>query len=414
MPSVPLPAQENDRLATLDHYEILDTGPEAAFDRIARVARHSFDVPMAMVSLVDETRQWFKAREGLDVTETKREISFCTHAILQDAVMVVPDATQDPRFADNPLVTGAPFIRFYAGAPITTRGGYNLGTVCVLDNRPRAFDETDRRTLADLAAMVVDELELRHLNREAVATAEAERNLRERHDSFLSTVAHELRAPLTSIHGMLSLIEGGRAGTLPDTAARYVAIAHRNARTLNDLIDDLLDVQKLEQGKLAFDFAPLRLDTLVARTLEDLAGYAAANDIALHQEESAAVTVDADATRLQQALTNLVSNAVKVSPRGATVRTGAVPVAEAAPWVRLYVRDEGPGVPPAYRARLFEKFTQGPVANSQTKGTGLGLTIAKTIAEAHGGAIGFDTEDGAGSTFYIDLPLAPASAAITD
>jgi two-component system cell cycle sensor histidine kinase/response regulator CckA len=157
-----MPGDEKQRIEALRRYAILDTAPELRFDRITSLAARLFDVPMAVVSLVDEHRQWFKSRVGVERHQTARDISFCTHAIRGDQVMVVPDAVQDPRFASSPLVTGEPGIRFYAGAPLITSDGFRLGTLCVQDRLPRdSFAPADAANLADLAALVVDELEFR-------------------------------------------------------------------------------------------------------------------------------------------------------------------------------------------------------------------------------------------------------------
>lgn len=162
------------RLRTLDRYQVLDSQPEPQFNRIVTLAKRALRVPIALISLIDEERQWFKARDGLDVEETPRSLAFCDHAIRRRGVMVVEDARVDIRFRDNPLVTGDPGIRFYAGAPLITRGGQALGTVCVIDRVPRSFDEDDRETLTDLAAIVMDELELRLANRELAVLAQTD------------------------------------------------------------------------------------------------------------------------------------------------------------------------------------------------------------------------------------------------
>ncbi|MGF7206558.1 GAF domain-containing protein [Skermanella aerolata] len=148
------------RLEALKAYEILDTAPEAAFDRLTAVAAGLFQTPVSLVSLIDETRQWFKSCRGLAVTETPRDMAFCDHAIRADDVLVVPDATRDPRFRSNPLVVGEPHIRFYAGAPLRTPGGEVLGTLCVIDFKPRRPSPENIRLLALLAQAVVDALEL--------------------------------------------------------------------------------------------------------------------------------------------------------------------------------------------------------------------------------------------------------------
>ena len=155
-PSVP--DNESSRLSTLRSLKILDTSPEERFDRLTRLARRLFGVPIALISLVDEDRQWFKSAQGLDLCETARDISFCGHAILGDDMFLVPDAQLDHRFSDNPMVIGNPNIRFYAGFPLSVPNGSKLGTLCLLDRKPRALTDDDRDLLADLAKMAEQEI----------------------------------------------------------------------------------------------------------------------------------------------------------------------------------------------------------------------------------------------------------------
>jgi PAS domain S-box-containing protein len=160
--SFPLPPNEELRLEELRRYAVLDTPPEKAFDNITELAARLFKVPIATVTLIDEDRQWFKSCLGLETREVGRNIAFCAYAILGTEVMVVPDAREDARFADNPLVTGAPHIRFYAGAPLQTSDGLNLGTLCIIDTKPRRMSKGSIATLAGLATLVVDEIQLRY------------------------------------------------------------------------------------------------------------------------------------------------------------------------------------------------------------------------------------------------------------
>ncbi|MBY4897565.1 diguanylate cyclase [Cupriavidus sp. AU9028] len=154
----PIPANEPQRLSALRSLNLLDSDVEERFDRITRLARRLFDVPIAVVSLVDADRQWFKSSYGMAVRETPREHSFCAHAILEQNVMVVPDATQDARFHDSPLVTGKPHVRFYAGCPLTAGQGATVGTLCLMDDKPRKMDDHDQALLRDLARLVEQEL----------------------------------------------------------------------------------------------------------------------------------------------------------------------------------------------------------------------------------------------------------------
>ncbi len=161
MKQPPIPENESERLGALRALLLLDTPPEERFDRIVQFAAREFDVPIALISLVDENRQWFKSRVGLDACETSREVSFCGHALSMDAPLVIEDALLDERFADNPLVTGPPHIRFYAGAQLRLASGLVVGTLCLIDQAPRRLDEMDLGILGSLRALVVEELTAR-------------------------------------------------------------------------------------------------------------------------------------------------------------------------------------------------------------------------------------------------------------
>lgn len=169
--SFPIPEHESERLARLRDTGLLDSAPEVAFDRLTDLAAHLFEVPTALVSLVDSDRQWFKARTGCDLTETSRDVAFCAHAVAARELLVVPDAASDPRFADNPLVIGPPGIRFYAGAPLITEDGHALGTLCLIDVVPRQIGERETYTLTALAATAMELIEARQaLQRERALT----------------------------------------------------------------------------------------------------------------------------------------------------------------------------------------------------------------------------------------------------
>ncbi|WP_417657721.1 sensor domain-containing diguanylate cyclase [Pseudidiomarina aestuarii] len=153
-----IPENEAERLHALKTLCILDTGHEERFDRVTRMAKRLFGVDIALVSLIDQNRQWFKSNQGLDVDETPRDISFCAHAINQDGLFIIPDAVDDERFSNNPLVTAGPKIRFYAGYPLKLRPGLKIGTLCLIDSSPRDMSDEDRQLLADLGAMIEQEV----------------------------------------------------------------------------------------------------------------------------------------------------------------------------------------------------------------------------------------------------------------
>ena len=199
-PSTPAQRRESVRLQTLRNYAILDTPPEAAFERIAWLAARCLSAPIATVSFVDEHRQWFKAACGLEARETPRDDSFCTHTILHEDVMVVPDTVRDARFTGNPMVVGAPGVRFYAGAPLRSPDGHHLGALCVYDHRPRELSEEELRTLRELAATVVDELELRR----AGAALRREVSRRERTEARLAETLRSVESLVEARTSQLS------------------------------------------------------------------------------------------------------------------------------------------------------------------------------------------------------------------
>ena len=207
MKSAPLPDNEAERIRRLDELGILDTLEEQAYDDLTNLAATICDTPIALVSLVDRDRQWFKSHHGLDARETPRDVAFCSHAILDDNVFVVEDSGKDERFFDNPLATGAPLVKFYAGAPLVTSDNLRLGTLCVIADEPRTISEAQKSSLGALARQVVSQLELRLKVKELEGLENAK-------DEFISMVSHELRTPLTSISGSLSLLLNNQVGQL--------------------------------------------------------------------------------------------------------------------------------------------------------------------------------------------------------
>ena len=232
-------------------------------------------------------------------------------------------------------------------------------------------------------------------------------------DEFVSTVSHELRTPLTSIAGSLGLLIGGAAGPLPPKAERLVGIAETNSRRLVRLINDILDIEKIESGAMQFSLRPIELGDLVGQAIDALSGLRAEYGVSFgYRRASAALMINGDADRLTQVVTNLLSNAAKFSPPGEQVE---VSVEDAGGRVRIRVRDRGPGIPPEFHNRIFGKFAQADSSDTRAKnGTGLGLAITKEMVERHGGRIWFESPPGEGATFFVELPLAAQPQAAAD
>jgi PAS domain S-box-containing protein len=659
MSTAPIAANEAERLAALDRYGVLDTPREDAFDEITSLAAAACGTPIAIVNFVSRDRQWAKSCVGVDNADAPRAHSFCAHVVGQRELMIVDDTLADPRFVDNPLVTGNPHLRFYAGAPLITKDGLAIGSLCVCDRVPRTLTRQQIISLEVLARQVMSQLELRYtvaeLQRQITRRATTEAFLRDSEDryrsvlstmdagvvlqlaagliwacnasaerilgvpasklmgrlsieavghprredgttlppeefpsavalrtarpcsdlvleldradgstvwisanarpmmrvgesrphavvttlhditglrvaqrtaevaqerfrrlsdaakegiaitengvlveanrafctlfgyeesdaigrhvtefvvladadtvrqavamnregtyesvglrkdgttfdievnakqlpgvagsrvavirdvserkavdrlknEFVSTVSHELRTPLTSIRGSLGLIEGGVGGDVPERTRELVRIARANADRLIRLINDILDLEKMEAGKLELRRRAVDPRQLVESTMAEIRGIADDQHVHLEHSVSGPEALTADPDRLQQVLVNLLSNAIKFSPARASVFVRAF---EARPGVaRIEVEDAGPGIPPNLIDRLFRKFEQLDGSDGRTRGgTGLGLAISRSIVEQHGGRIGVQSDPGVRTVFWFELPCQTA------
>ncbi len=226
MKSAPLPPDEEARLAALRLYDVLDTPPEQPFDDLAELAAHICAAPIALISLIDEDRQWFKSRVGLDARETTRDIAFCAHAIQQPDLFIVEDAARDARFSDNPLVTAEPHIRFYAGAPLITPEGRALGTLCVIDRQPRSLAPDHQRALRVLSRHVMTQLELRRRDREA-------NELRAERIALIDALREKERGLETQVAARNADLAG-----LRQEHDRQLMLAEESRRALLSLLED--------------------------------------------------------------------------------------------------------------------------------------------------------------------------------
>lgn len=505
-----IPLNEAQRLQALHELNILDTEAEERFDRLTRLAKLYFQVPTVLISLIDANRQWFKSRQGLDACETPREISFCGHAILQRDVFFIPDATQDSRFADNPLVVGAPYIVSYAGMPLLLNNGYCVGTLCLIDYQTRQFSAEQFQSLRDLAALVQQELVLKDILYRAQAFYDSESHLHavvdnlldgivviddkaEIHDinpmveklfaysqselsqkslaslilmphlvshllvmseavephranaqrkdgsifpiefylkpmqqgtntlfvcfirdisertriermksEFVSTVSHELRTPLTSIRGALGLVLGKASVGISDKAKSLLETARRNSERLTLLINDILDLEKIESGHLSLQMQAVDLVKIAQQAVIANEGYAAQHQVSLVLNPSIKqARVMGDEHRLLQVFANLISNAVKFSYPQATVD---ISIQAQQNGFRVGVKDYGQGIPESFRPHIFSRFAQADSSDTRAKGgTGLGLSITKAIIDSHGGTLAYQSEQGIGTEFYFVL-----------
>ncbi|NEO85651.1 MAG: GAF domain-containing sensor histidine kinase [Spirulina sp. SIO3F2] len=402
MISAELPKNEEARLQTLYELDILDTLGEQAYDDLTQLAAEICQTPIALVSLVDRDRQWFKSKYGLAASETPRDLAFCAHTILNEKIMLVEDSSQDERFADNPLVTGQPHVRFYAGVPLLMSDNTNVGTLCVIAHEPRTLSVSQKAALQALARQVVSQLELR-------LKVKALKKLDQIKDEFTAMVSHELRTPLTSIYGSLSLLNNDAEKQVSsDQQQELLGIAYRNSERLLDLVNDILDLSRLESGKLVLHFSEFDLVALLEESIQLNQDYCKRFNVnvKLHCCHCAQpmVMVNADQQRLLQVISNLISNAAKFTHPQDVIDIGVDCEGER---VKVSVTDHGPGIPIEKQNLLFARFQQiGSKANQKLPGTGLGLNISKKIIELHGGEIDFHSVPHFKTTFYFKLAIA--------
>lgn len=348
---------EGARLAALRRYQILDTPDERAFDDLTRIIAHVCGTPIAVINLIDERRQWFKSEVGLGVRETGRDVSICAHAILREEMLVVPDTTLDGRFADNPLVRGEPYLRFYAGSPLLTPEGHAIGTLCVLDHVPRTLDAAQRHALRALAAQVMALIELRRANAaQGRMLIELERSAAN-NVILLNELQHRVKNNLQMIDSLLHLQAQKEVGGIGRDAVE--AVRHR----LQPL---MLMMQQLDGDGLA--------DSI------DLGGYleqVCAGLLAFHAGASSAVRLDARLSPLPVRretvvpiglITNeFITNSFKHAFTGGagTLQVHLDRLEQG--WARLALADDGPGLPQARR------------------GDGLGMKLIPSLARQIGG-----------------------------
>ena len=402
----PIPFNERHRLQALTSYGVLDTAPEEAFESLARIACRTFSVPIALVSLVDADRQWFKASVGLSVPETSRDVAFCAHAIAGEGTLVVRDAAADPRFEANPLVTGDPAIRFYAGAPLVTAEGFRLGTFCIIDRAPRPeFSAADVAVLQDFARATMKLLEMRRASQEAVGREQESTAAQGARKDAFALVAHEIRAPIATLIGVARAIEARLFGPLSDPRyATFLSALKETAEQVGETTDRMLDLARLGAGEVDLKEDSVGVCHLLDSAKRAVAGAASAKSLTLEVASLCDdLTLSLDSTLASQMLSNLLVNAVKFSPHGGKLSLKALTNDAGA--VAIEVSDQGPGIGDEAIATLFDgPKAVGRPSLTASGGTGLGLPLVKLLVERHGGRLLIERGSPCGTTATLLFP----------
>ena len=404
MKSAPIAPEEPFRLAALWELSILDSDPEDSFDRIVRLTVGLLEVPIAMISLVDSDRQWFKSKIGLEASETPRDVSFCAHAIASDSILEVPDTRNDERFFDNPLVTNSPHIVHYTGRPIHAPGGEPVGTLCIIDHRTRTLTPVEISHLNDLADIVETELALR-------AETIRSRQASEIKSQFIAELSHEIRTPVSTLLGSMEILR--RADHKAADYVNAMDIATTASEHIARLLNDLVDVSHIEAGQIELDESLFDVTKLVDQVTTFALNESKKKGLAFQSEiqEELPAKLIGDAARIKQILLNLITNAVRYTEVGQIqlkVSGRFIKAAESLE-LKVSVKDSGTGISEGEIGRIFQPFYRAKRARAMVaEGSGLGLGLALSMARLMHGTITAESDGKSGSTFNFlaRLPIA--------
>lgn len=415
--SSPQRIDDPDRLAALHHLHLLDSKPEENFDRVSRIAAKLMNAPVAVLSLIDEHRQYFKSAVGLtgplsEKRETPLDRSFCKYVVTTGNPLVVDNATEHPVVCENPSTLDGS-VGAYLGCPIRDTNGFILGSFCVMDTKPRTWSQSDIKLLEDLSSLVMTEIELRQRNmilqksdeHSRKLTIEANAAIRAK-AAFLANMSHEIRTPMNAVIGMTELLY---ESPLSSQQKEYVETIRNSGESLLSLINDILDFSKIESGHLEFEHIPFCLRSCLKSAIDINMQAAYKKDLRMRLivGEEVPTHIVGDHIRLRQILINLIANAVKFTSEGEVVITAHLsdlrnPTSD----LLVSVKDTGIGIPAERINRLFQAFTQVDASvNRKYGGTGLGLAICHRLITLMNGTIWVESEVGHGSNFQFRMPL---------
>lgn len=393
-----IPANEQERLSALYEYNILDTLPEEHYDNITKLASEICNTPIALVSLVDEARQWFKSKQGLpaQMTDTSREQAFCSYAILKpNEMMLVPDARLDERFSDSPLVTGPTNINFYAGVPLVTQKGYPVGTLCIIDHKPKEMTEGQKEALKILAKQVVQLLELHKRNQDLERSRLQLENVNKELDKFAHAVAKDIKSPLGTIMQLSDIMLGNYKQKLDAEGQQMLSTIKHSSVKLKKLTDDILNhaskAYAIEEGKQQFDFKELVQGIFDSKTK---------NTDASIKISAIDKNVYAYKGIVAQVLDLLIDNALTHNDKEKKIVQ--VNLTQDKWHYTIAITDNGNGIPFQDLRKIFDLFYVGDEKKNDSH-SGVGLTTVKQLIEKLDGKVDVLSEEGNGSTFTFTV-----------
>lgn len=399
---------ETERLNKLLNYRILDTPEESDFDELVHLASSICKTPISLVSLLDDKRQWFKARHGLDVKETPKEVSFCQHAIKDEKLFIVNDALLDPRFENNPLVKGFPDIRFYAGMPLTTTDGFNLGTLCVIDVVPRILNEEQKEALKIISKQVTKQLDLKlsyYKEKELNSILQLKQaeliEVNNTKDRLFSIVAHDLRTPLRNIQTIMELYNGGDIEA--HEIGSFMTSLTDKVRDATEMIENLLTWAKAQISNNQLLFSEFDISQVIDNECTRNVPPAKQKGITIINNATKSILVNNDSEMITVVIRNLLSNAIKFCKNGDTI-TIETEINNNNVIVRVI--DTGKGISEENLAKIFSNAQSiSTYGTNKEKGVGIGLNLCKTFLNKSNGNIWAESEENKGSTFSFSIPI---------
>ncbi len=396
-----IPENEDLRLEALLRYDILDTPSERPYEDLVNLAATICNKPIALVSLVDDHRQWFKAKFGLEACETPKEVAFCAHALLQKDVLVIENAREDARFADNPLVVGEPHVIFYAGAPLITPDGHGLGTLCVIDNKPGSINDEQKQALKTLANQVVSLLELKLQNKIALEANQEKRLL-------IRLLAQEIRTNFNTITSSTKLIKKHLPESTKPGLKNLVRSIDECAKHSNTIVDRAImwaRLRSFNNGSNASqnnknDNITTDVTSVVQNACEREENTALSQNVSISFKGEQACYSEVDPVLLASVIQNLVQNAVKYSEDSATV---AVHVVKQQHTLLISVKDNGKGISESQIESLFYNNELNKISEHNT--VGMGCLLAQEFVKRYKGELNVDSRAECGTTINITLPL---------
>jgi|SRR6218665_1145657 len=395
-----IPANEKARHDALMSYKIIDTFPEKDFDDITNLASDICQAPISLITFLDGDRQWFKSKIGIDVQESSRANSFCGHAIHNpNELFIIEDTSKDKRFHDNPYVTGAPHVGSYAGMPITDSDGFALGTLCVLDDRPRKLDQYQLRALEKLGNQVSKLIELRKNN---LSLIENHNTLLSRYkdlEQFSSVVSHDIKSPLNNITQLTKMFQEDYSEKIDLAGNQMLDYILKSSEELKKLVDGILDYYKYDN---------LNVGQNEKIHLAEFCNYIIGllkmqNDFEFILPEKS-VKLFSNTIALGQILYNLIGNSIKYNDKAKGIIE--IGFSRNSSHNIISVSDNGTGIDAENFDRIFEAFkTLGKTDRYNLKGTGLGLSTVRKMADKMNGYIEVNSVKGENTTFKVFLPL---------